>query len=620
PAAPSTAAVMSRVEVDDAVGYRDLGDLLGGVAGFQTARLGGWGATAVPSLRGSAPAQIRFFLDGMPLPDAQTGLAGFGRLPLDRLAAVEVHRGTVPAGLGGVGGAGAVNFITRDGDEGWDAEALAGSFGERSARASWAGRGGDGARTAQILVHGHRADNDFSYVDHNQTFHRSDDDTVRVRENAWLEEWGAWGNGRWHGDDFDVRVAAGFTRRDGGRPGPIGLPSPHASVRYDRLDGQVHVSWRDGLVRLDGAAGRGNEFLFDPQREVGLTPAGTSHARDADLAGRLAWAPTLVRDRLDLTMGADWRGQERTGTTAGREDPERRRRAVGAFAVLDVHAARGRVTLSPAWRWQHTHDTFPLNPPVPWQPDFLETVRDDVSPSVGAVWEVRPATFFVEAHAARTVRQPSWVELFGHRGGVDGNPGLRAERLRSADLAFSLRRGGFTGRVAAYIAETEDKIVFVANGPRSTKAENADRTLARGLETEVGVALPADLRLDANLTMQRVTEEDSPTYDGKRVPFLPDVEAHARLSGRFGAWRPWAGLAHLGDNYRDRYNTEAGRAPARTLVNLGCARDWRPDLLGPAGLVTVQAEVINLTDDAVYDVDGYPLPGRTWRLSARLRY
>ena len=45
------------------------------------------------------------------------------------------------------------------------------------------------------MVHGLRADNDFDYLDHNQTFYNTDDDTVRTRENAWIEQWGVWGGG-----------------------------------------------------------------------------------------------------------------------------------------------------------------------------------------------------------------------------------------------------------------------------------------------------------------------------------------------------------------------------------------------------------------------------------------
>jgi outer membrane receptor protein involved in Fe transport len=41
--------------------------------------------------------------------------------------------------------------------------------------------------------------------------------------------------------------------------------------------------------------------------------------------------------------------------------------------------------------------------------------------------------------------------------------------------------------------------------------------------------------------------------------------------------------------------------------------------LGSAVSLHVSAAVENVTDEAVYDVEGYPLPGRTWRLAVAVR-
>ena len=71
-------------------------------------------------------------------------------------------------------------------------------------------------------------------------------------------------------------------------------------------------------------------------------------------------------------------------------------------------------------------------------------------------------------------------------------------------------------------------------------------------------------------------------------------------------------------NYRDRYNTELNKAPARTLLNLGVTRRWSPSWLGEGGRLSASAEVVNLTNNDVYDVEGYPLPGRSWHLALKV--
>ena len=118
-------------------------------------------------------------------------------------------------------------------------------------------------------------------------------------------------------------------------------------------------------------------------------------------------------------------------------------------------AAGGRLRVSPAWRWQRTRDDFPPPPPpyptAPVHPGgVLE--RDDVSPSLGAVWEAVPARLFVEGHLARTVRIPTWTELFGLRGGIVGNPRLVPETVESVDAAVSYRPSSSLHiRLAAFV-------------------------------------------------------------------------------------------------------------------------------------------------------------------------
>jgi len=625
PVNPSVAGLVTRVDIENEPGFHDAADILSGVAGFQVRRYGAVGASAIPSLRGSSGSQVRFYLDGLPLNDAQTGMAGLARIPLDRIAAVEIHRGVVPTELGGIGGAGAVNFITRPETEGLDFLARAGSFGDLGARAALGLANIEGTRSGFVMIRGRRADNDFTFLDHNQTFHNTDDDTIRTRENAWIEQWGAWAVGSYETGRLVSRVSVGHDRRDGGRPGPLGYSSPNATVRYQRNDGQLLFDLHEGLWRLHLAGGRNEEFLYDPEGEVGLGPPGTDRSVSHDVSGRLVWAPVLAPEVFWLQTGVEGRGQWQKNWIVGIEEPRRNRVTANAFAAATLSLAGGGFQVMPAWRWQRTRDDFPPVPAFPWLPETEAVVnqRDDVSPSLGAVWTISPDRFYLESHAARTVRVPTWVELFGHRGGIDGNRGLQPEEITSIDAAFSLRtgQGGFSGRVAAFFAETEEKIVFIQNSQRTSKAINAGRTVARGIELELKAVLPGEFFMAGNLTLQRAEDRGGkdPTYVGNKLPFLPDTEARVRLNRTVAKWKPWLEVAHLGTNYRDRANTELNKAPARTLLNLGLSRDWNTPWLGPAGVVSIVAEVVNLTDNAVYDVEGFPLPGRSWHLAARVR-
>ncbi|MFO7609221.1 MAG: TonB-dependent receptor [Candidatus Krumholzibacteriia bacterium] len=629
PLAPAVGGLVTRLELDQERGSRDLADALAATAGFQVRRYGAAGASAVPSLRGSAAAQVRLFIDGMPLDDAETGVFNLERLPLERFGAVEIHRGAVPAGLGGIGGAGAVNLLSRPARDGATVAAGAGAFGERWASAAWGRTAASGPDGLLLLAHARRADNDFAYTDHNQTFHRSDDDTVRVRANAWLREHGFFLKGGAAAGPFALGGWAGFLRRDGGRPGPVGAyASPHASVRYDRLDGHLGAGWRDGLLRLEVSAARTDETLDDPAGELGFAPPGTTATQGEDLTGRLVWAPGLdlgAGADLALRAGLERRGQWQRQRRDGSEDPGRHRTRTAAFAVADLGWADGRLRLAPAWRWQRAEDDFPPVPALPWlpEPQGVRHRRDDVSPSVGLCWDLAPGRAVLEAHAARTVRAPTWIELFGHRGGIVGNRELVPETVEAADLALSLRgpAGRWSGRVAVFSARTDRTIVFVANSQRTSRAVNVGATGTRGLEAELGWSLPADLDLRGNLTWQRARDEgDDPAYAGKRLPYLPDVEAFVRLRRTGPRWRPWLEARFQSANHLDRANTELNMNQDRLRLDLGLDAAWRPAGPDPRWTVTASLAVLNLTDEDAYDIEGFPLPGRSWRAGLELGY
>ena len=620
PFAPATAAVVSRIDLTDADRARELGEVLGRTAGLQMRRLGGIGASAVPSLRGSSAGQIRILIDGIPLNDAQTGQFDLSRLPAERFGAAEIHRGSVPVGFGD-GGIGAINLISRDDPAELSLRLRAGSFGELAGRAVWGAASRDGATAVQLTLHGRRADNDFAFTDHRYTFNRTDDDVRRVRQNAWFENRGGFARLRHAGGDLQTDLRLGLTRTDGGRPGPIGFESPHATVRYDRLDGAVGLGWRDGLLRLDLAASRGEEGLWDPEGEIQPVHIDATHSVDRDVFSRLTWAPSLLTAPLTVRLqsGLEARRQWFRIRFDEDEDPLRVRSSLTAFAAVDLGFFGDRLLLTPSWRWQRHEDNFPPLPFPPGRPEeIVHRVRDDVSPALGATWTVMPQRLFCEAHVAHAVRPPTWIELFGHRGGVLGNWLLVPERIASADVAVTAARlpGGLSLRLAAFTARTRDAMVYVQTSWNASRAENIGGSVTRGLELELAASPVGRLEATGNLTWQRARDDgDDPLYRDKRLPFLSDLEGALRLSWRDERWRPWCEAVWQSANYRDRANSESNKAPGRFLLDAGLARSWPCRWCGPAGRLTVEAVVANLTDNQVYDVEGFPLPGRSWRLA-----
>ncbi len=620
PAAPSVVTV---IDLERERGGGDLAELLARAAGLQVRRYGGLGAQAVASLRGSTGAQVQVLVDGLPLADAQSGVVDLALLPLERFDRAEVHRGLVPAGFGGIGAAGAVNLRTRPAPRGSEARLFAGSFGDVGGRASHGLSSDDGRQRAFVLAHGRRLDNRYAFTPWVPAWSGEPLDLPEQdRRNADLAEWGLFGQGDLVGRQGQLRLAAGWFRRDGGRPGPQNAPSPHARVRHDRLDARLGVSDRGGLLTVDVAVGRRLDRLDDAHREVGHDPYDRVDAVSEDVLARATVAPgwSVGPWRLEATAGGDARDQWYQETSDGRDAPLRHRRTVSLFAGLAADLLPARLVVHPSWRWQRLRDDLPPVPALPWLPEEVgvEHVQDAVSPAVGASWHAVTGHVIVEAHWHQTVRQPTWVELFGQPGGLVGNRELRPEKIRGRDVGLRLSwpEPGLALRGTVFDQVSEQTIIYYLAGPGMSRPVNIGRSRTRGVEAEAAWRHgPVDLAVNATWQRARDRGVEDPTYRDKALPYLSDREVFAELRWRLGAWRPAVALAYESANFRDRYNLESNRAPARTLWNVALARELRGGVWGRGRMATITAEVLNLTGNQIHDIEGYPLPGRSVRLS-----
>ena len=354
----SGVATVTVLDLDRDGAGLDLAELLEESAGLQIRRYGGLGAPALPSIRGSSATQVTVLIDGVPLSDARDGMLDLSTLPLDRFVRAEVYRGGLPAHLGGPGGVGAVNLVTRDADDGVSELRLSGgSFGEAGARYTWQGLAG--GFEALAVLHGRRADNLYEYLDDNGTFANPDDDVTARRRNAWFREGGAsLALGRALGEDHRLRATFGAYRRDAGVAGPAGsAPVLEADSRLDRGDVDLDLAQVTGAYGLRLTARSERDELHDPDAEVGGDPAGDSGGDGGHLALRAhgAWGFALPAGAgsVSAVQVAEWR---REGYTATRSDgvEEARRERTGQIAGVDLHVDLPalRLALAPSLRWQ----------------------------------------------------------------------------------------------------------------------------------------------------------------------------------------------------------------------------------------------------------------------------
>jgi outer membrane cobalamin receptor len=556
----------------------NIADILDSLPGIQIRR---YGTHSELTIRGASAGQLLVTVDGIPVGNAQSGTTNLVDIPLNRFESVEVYRGNSPAMFGSRGTAGAVNFVSKDAvSNGTSLHLSAGSFGALGASTTAT------TENSLISLYVNRADNDYEYFDHNQTFANSSDDTVRSRVNAQFEEQGGFLNITGNG----FLISSGLNKKTSGRPGPIGgHQSPHASLENLSADIRMQIELC-GKVNMDLIARTVSEKLYDDYSEVGWDPAGTTESKSTD---------QICRVGVD-NYGIEFRNQIFHQEHTWLVDPKRHRKSMGMFAAKVYNF--NKLSIKPTVRWQKIRDDFPPITPIHGMPPWPTVPRDeaDFSPTIAVMYGM------FEGHVSRLVRQPNWVELFGHRGGVAGNQGLLPEKIVTADAG--IRHGNY--KAMLFATKTDDTIIFLQNSQYTSMAQNIGGSRIFGVELE-GRGKIGKVRWNSNLTWQSARDRgDSPVYFDKELPMLPSLQSAVKLSAPFMGWRFSTTAEYESASYRNRYNTDNELAPDRLLLHTQLKRTWSRHYDW-----TLAVEAKNLTNNSVYDVEGFPLPGRSFAIS-----
>ncbi|MCA9752889.1 MAG: TonB-dependent receptor, partial [Gemmatimonadetes bacterium] len=402
----------TRLEGADLERHRDddLATLLAPVPGLRLASAGGPAAPARPSLRGSTFEQVLVLVDGRRRNVAQGGGVDLSDIPLASVESVEIARGGASALFGGDAIGGAIQVRTRAPRRtSWRVHAEAGSFEERALlltgttelSSRWSGR-------ASYRDFGTRGD--YPYRDDARGTERRVQNGDTAERHAELRadaDLGAW----------SLRLDASGLDAERGVPGSEEFPTPTARTADRqwtagaRLAQNVARPWR---ATVDLSWLRRSHAYREPDAAFG--PIDESHRNHrVELESALERIESSSKLRLAGGGSVDWLDS----TTDGER------------ARATVHV-RARSTRDVSWRgtWRAT---------VAARVDAVEGFAPFASPRVGL--EYAPdERWRWRASAGTSWRAPTFDDLFWPaRATAAGNPDLRAERGRDADLGVTLR-------------------------------------------------------------------------------------------------------------------------------------------------------------------------------------
>lgn len=580
------------------LGAQSAADALRFASGVQVKDYGGLGGLKTVDVRSMGAQHVAVTLDGIALGNAQNGQIDLGQYALQTLSAVKVVNGQEssllqPALVAGYGSAVGMTTARPDlSQKPWrlNAHLAVGSARMLNPSLSAAMRLSPGV-TASLSARMLTSDGRYRF-----RYHTAHYDTMAVRQggditsgaveaNVFGTNWrakayyfgsdrglpGAIVNNVWHRDerlsDHNMFVQGAFDHSRGPWSHVSRFKAAHYRTLYDNRD-QPSLGHDNLYCQTEVYASTAHRLQLSKGWEA-------SAALDMAWHRLLADTPQFVRpDRLTVAAAATARYIHRKFT--------------------------GRATM----QYQSVAD---------WRQGVAGTVANGAwSPSLAvSLGPWRGVT--LRGFAKRSFRMPTFNDLYYTN---IGSASLRPERATQFDLGVAyILAGRLELSLDGYHNIVADKIVAIPRGQQFRWSMlNLGRVRITGADLTALYTRPFGrqwhLTLRANYSLRHavdVTQRGSGVY-GHQIPYTP---LHTLTCAAALRWRGLTldyTLTHLSERYSLRQNLPANRLAPYTLQDLALtyARDiW-----------SLQLRVDNVAAEAYEVIAGYPMPLRTFRLTA----
>jgi len=564
----SSVSVISRADIERLQPV-SIADLLTGLPGVNFANVGGYGQQTSLFLRGTNSSHTLVLIDGVRIGSVANGLAAFEQLPVEQIERIEIVRGPRSSLYGADAIGGVIQIFTRHGSRSGGLEpSLALTAGSEHLLRGQAGlSGGDPHAWYNVSVGGQYAGGiNACRVGAGQVFagcftDEPDRDASRNR-NLVLNGGYRWDNG--------TQLAANWLRSLGEIHFDGSYQNRSRAVQQTAgatLTVDLTRAWKSTL-----AAGQ-NLDRYDNYKNRDFVGYIDSQRNQASWQNDIS----LTANQL-LTLGIDWQGERIDSDTGFLAT---RRRDTGAFAQYQASFGRDEIALSA--RRDHNsqygnHDTGALA----WGHHFDHGVK--LTASYGSAF-----------HA------PTFNDLYFPYG--SGNPDLKPETSRSAELGVSQQQGDWNWAVNAYQTRIEQLIALDSH----YFPGNISKARIRGVEGQFGARL-GDWQLQTYLTWLQPRNEDGGSNDGNVLPRRAEQTARIDLDRSYGEFAVGATFNAAGHRYDDAANAHrlGGYATTDLRASWQLDRAWQ-----------LEARLANAFDRDYETVWYFNQPGRELLLTLR---
>lgn len=578
---------------------RELSELLAPAAGVQVRSSGGLGAYAEASLRGSAARHVQVLFDGIPLELAGGQAINLALFPTAVVGRADIYRGGAPLALG-ASGAGAIDLRPPE-------QAVSGVQAGYGSFATWRGAVLGGWRGGLLSLGREMSDNNFPIRNPYKPFDPADPQRLAEEPRAHagrdqhfglLRHSWAWGDAGMdalvYGFSQDQALPDRVNSSDPGTT--LGTDLSLANLRWRTADeAYVALQWqhlREHYADPGSRIGLGDQDLRMRSRRLAL-----SSGDDGTHFGWFGQAAWHDYHSLDATAPQAARRVRRHQLTLAGVWHARPRQALALDASLHVNALRDDVAdQDPRSRSQ---DELFFEPQLAWR------------------YQRAGAWCAPLGHVAYRQRAPGFVERYGDRGYITGNPALKPESLTLLDAGLACQAERLSVRGAVFAQDLRHAISFVYDARGVGRAVNTDRAVIYGLEVETDWHVSALTDLSVNFTwLESEDRTEVRAAQGRQLPGRARWQGYARINqglpagGLPGRWRLFHEFLFEGEQYYDTSNLL--KAPTTRLHSSGLHVD--------AGGVGLGLEVRNVLDQTHAQFNGFPRPGRSYHLSFKTTF
>ncbi|MGH8845972.1 MAG: TonB-dependent receptor domain-containing protein [Polaromonas sp.] len=555
----SDVVVISREDIEHSTG-RTLSEMISRVGGVQMAANGGLGKASSIFVRGTESSHVLLLIDGVRFGSATLGQPSLDNIPLESIERIEVLKGPASALYGSDAVGGVIQIFTRKGATGFNPYASV-TLGSEARREWAAGLSGGAGELSYTLGVQQTREKGFSATNPAAAFGGFNADRDGFSQdslNASLD----WRFTPGWKVDGRVLYADGVNHFDNG-PGAFDVRSDVLTKLLALgVEGQVLSSWKTRL-----AFGRGDDNSIN---QMGAAPTRFNTQQD-----QWTWQNEIATPLGKVLAGYEHLIQKVDSTTAF---PVKERSVDSWFA--GVNGAAG----SHSWQLNARRDS--------------NSQFGDATTGLAAYGFRFTPNWRAHASYGTSFKAPSFNALYFPFG--VGNPDLRPERGRNAELGLSYALGLHEFKVVRFDNRVRNLIAFVAP---TFQAVNIDRARIEGwtlgYEGQAGA-----FSLRAALDLLDARNE----LNGLKLPRRADLQLTAGIDYAVGAWKLGASLLAVSDRFDNAANTTrlGGFATTDLYANYAVSKDW-----------SVQARLNNLADKQYETARGFNQPGRAVYVTLR---